>query len=113
MKSNWAKITEEMAMHYGCTTYKGVRLISLSQLCVAADRGDRGVEYTDYGKIGLIGAIPSCIENGSDFCQEAMRDRLCGFSSLYPNLCYAKITHDLNSFEIPSIGDLVTEIRMS
>jgi hypothetical protein len=110
MKSNWAKITEDMAMHYGCNSPKGQALVTLSQLCKKADAGV--VEYID-GKIGIRGAIPSCIENGADFTQESMRGRLGGLASAHPEQCRALTTHDLNSFEIKSIGALVTEIRMS
>lgn len=113
MKSNWAKITEEMTMQYGTQTPKGQMMPTVNQLRIAADRGDRGVSYTNNSKIGLIGAIPSCIENGSDFSQEAMRGRLTGLDAVLPELCRALVTHDLNSFDIPSIGELITEIRMS
>lgn len=112
MKTKWAEIAEDMAMHYGCTSSKGEALVTLSQICKKADEGV--VEYIERGgKIGIKGAIPSCIENGLDFSQESMRGRLSCLGSLYPEKCHALITHDLNSFEIVSIGELITEIRMS
>ena len=116
----WTTITDEMAAHYGYTTQKGSALHTLSMLCEKADE-DGSVRYEDNsarqglvcGKIGLIGQIPSCIEHGTDFTQEEMGGRLCGLEAAYPGYCYALTTHDLNSFNIASIGDLVTEIRMS
>lgn len=112
MENNWARLTEEMAMQYGCSSSKGQALVTISQLCKKADEGI--CEYSKVGdKIGIYGSIPSCIENGSDFSQEAMCGRLVGLSSAYPGLCIALTTHDLNSFNIPSIGALITEIRMA
>lgn len=97
-------------MNYGTKTAKGEMLITISQLCVAADRGDRGVSYTD---LGMKGLIPSCIENGADFSQDNMRGRVGGLASVFPCQCHSLTTHDLNSFDIPKIGELITEIRMS
>lgn len=112
MAKNWARLTEDMAMQYGCSSSKGQALVTISQLCKQADAGI--CEYSKVGgKVGIYGSIPSCIENGSDFSQGAMRGRLVGLASAYPGLCVALTTHDLNSFSIPSIGALITEIRMA
>lgn len=63
---NWARLTEDMAMQYGCSSSKGQALVTISQLCKQADAGI--CEYSNVGgKIGIYGSIPSCIENGSDF----------------------------------------------
>lgn len=108
---NWTQITNEMAASYGRATDRGHMLTVISLLCHAADMGE--VEYTRIENIGLAGTIPSCIENGTDFSQEGMRSNLRGLAARFPGLCHTLTTHDLNSFQIPSIGNLVTEIRMS
>lgn len=108
---NWTQITNEMAASYGRTTERGHMLTVISLLCHAADRGE--IEYTRLESVGLTGTIPSCIEAGTDFSQEGMRSNLRGLAARFPEHCHTLTTHDLNSFKIPSIGNLVTEIRMS
>lgn len=120
---NWKKITSKMVDQYGSLTKKGFHLHTLSILCEIAEKaearradgyedGEPKVWYDDYNGIGLMGQIPPCMEHGTDFCQEGMRSRLKGMENAFPGLVYALTTHDLNSFKIPHIGNLVTEIRM-
>jgi len=108
MAKGWKKITEEMACNYGCTSKKGDLLLTISALCEDAD--NEGAVRYEQG--GLIGQIPTCSKAGSDFAGENMIQRLLGLACLFPALCHPLITHDLNSFSIPKIGELVTEIRM-
>ena len=109
---NWVNITSAMALTYGTKSAKGEALTTLCQLCKKADLKEDVTYFETAGKVGIKGSIPSCMENGSDFCQEAMRGRLKGLETRYPDLCRALITHDLNVFEIESIGALITAIRL-
>lgn len=113
----WTNITLEMAIHYGTTSKKGRSLLIIAHICAAADSGNMGVSYTN-GKSGLIGQIPNCYSvaldmGGLDFNLTGMRNGICGLHAVFGKLCVSNQTHDLNSFEIPNIGNLVTEIRMS
>ena len=98
---SWTEITKKLAKDYGATN-KGRMLEAIGFLCDRADDCN-GVRYEKTNnKIGITGQLPLKIA-----------DIMRGMHALFNEKCYVLTTHDLNSFSIPSIGELVTEIRLS
>jgi len=110
--ANWAKIIKGMGENMQFDDCMKQPMQALSYLCEAADAGLVSYTETD-GKVGITGQIPDCSQHGTAFAADGMRCILLGLGAKYPNHCVTLVTHDLNSFTIPGLGDLITEIRLN
>lgn len=98
--ANWEKITLEVANNYGNLTKKGALLLTVAALCNGATSKK------------IAAQIPDRFDMGTNFIGDNMVNRLLGLTARYPDRVTALITHDLRSFKIDSIPDLLTDIRI-
>ena len=101
-----ATTIEGMAMGYGASTKNGTYLLSLASLC------ESETANFNAATLEISGPIPTYSANGTDFSGEKLAAKLRGLNFLFPESITVMTTHDLFSYRIKHLGNLVTSIRL-